>query len=70
VTADSIYYIPGPPYGPATVPEPVQMRPLRRVVAGMGRDAIHNLTVVAWEGLAVLTDDPVRFAASAKEGAD
>jgi hypothetical protein len=70
VTADSIYYIPGPPYGPATVPEPVQMRPLRRVVAGMGRDAIHNLTVVAWEGLAVLTDDPVRFAASDKEGAD
>jgi hypothetical protein len=70
VTEDSAFYIPGPPLGPAAVPEPPQTRKLRRVLAGMGQDAIHNLTVVAWEGLAVLTDDPVRWAASAKEGAD
>jgi hypothetical protein len=67
---DSQWYIPGPPHGPATVPEPPRTRKLRRVLAGMGQDAIHNLTVVAWEGLAVLTDDPARFAASDKDGAD
>jgi hypothetical protein len=72
VTEDSAWYIPGPPHGPATVPEPPTAARLSRVVNPMG-DAMKHLMVVAWEGLTVLSECEPEWGSrsdSDKEGAD
>jgi hypothetical protein len=69
VTEDSAFYIPGPPLGPATVPPP----PTRCDFFGHYPISDHVAMychLVSWGNMTVMTKQPVRWAASAKEGAD